>query len=284
MVEAQAEVIEPTEIEEVEEVEQEEAQEGTGSEADVSEGAPSDMGLVVEIGGEEEPEEPEHITELRRRYREQQKRLKELEAKVSGEVSAPALPPKPTLEDCDYDAAAFEEKLERWYSAKREHDAAEEQAKRIQEEAERRWQAKLSTYEEGKEKLGAKDYDEAEATVSEILSAPFPGIMAEDVRIGIIKQGAKDPAALVYALGKNPAKAQELAAISDPVEFAWKAASLEASMKVVRGKAPPPERKVTGSVPGVAGAMDDTLERLRAEAAKTGDYSKVMAYKRQHKA
>ena len=55
-------------------------------------------------------------------------------------------------------------------------------------------------------------------------------------------------------------------------------------MKVVRGKAPPPEKRISGGVPGVSGALDDTLERLRAEAEKTGNYSKVMAYKRQMKA
>lgn len=275
----EAEVIEPTEVEETE-VEQEGAQES----GDVSEGAPEDMGLVVEIGGDEVSDEPEHITELRRRYREQQKRLKELEAKASGSAPAvAALPPKPTLEDCDYDAEAFEQKLATWYDAKREHDAREAEVRAVQERAEQKWQSRLAFYDEGKSKLGAQDYDEAEATVAEILSAPFPGIMAEDVRIGIIKQGAADPAALVYALGKNPAKAKELAAIDDPVEFAWKAARLEASMKVVRGKAPPPEKRVSGGVPGVSGALDDTLERLRAEAAKTGDFSKVMAYKRQHR-
>lgn len=276
----EAEVIEPIEVEETE-AEQESAQEGS----DVSEGAPEDMGLVVEIGGNEVTDEPEHITELRRRYREQQKRLKELEAKASGNAPAAAtLPPKPTLEDCDYDAEAFEQKLATWYDAKREHDAREADVKAVQERAEQKWQSRLAFYDEGKSKLGAQDYDEAEATVAEILSAPFPGIMAEDVRIGIIKQGATDPAALVYALGKNPVKAKELAAIDDPVEFAWKAARLEASMKVVRGKAPPPEKRVSGGVAGVAGALDDTLERLRAEAAKTGDFSKVMAYKRQARA
>lgn len=274
----EAEVIEPIEVEETE-VEQE-----SESVNDVGEGAPEDMGLVVEIGGDEVSDEPEHITELRRRYREQQKRLKELEAKASGSApAATALPPKPTLEDCDYDAEAFEQKLATWYDAKREHDAREAEVKAVQERAEQKWQSRLAFYDEGKSKLGAQDYDEAEATVAEILSAPFPGIMAEDVRIGIIKQGATDPAALVYALGKNPAKAKELAAIDDPVEFAWKAARLEASMKVVRGKAPPPEKRVSGGVPGVSGALDDTLERLRAEAAKTGDFSKVMAYKRQHR-
>lgn len=263
--------IEP-EVIEAPEVEQE------AVETDISEGVSEE--LVVEIGGEEEPGEPEHFREVRRKYREAQKRIKELEATT---VAAPVtqLRAKPTAEDHDYDNDAFAADLERWIDEKRQHDARLEESKSVTERAEQRWQQKLSAFDEGKAKLGAQDYDEAEATVAEILSPAFPGIMAEDVRMGIIKQGAKDPAALVYALGKNPAKAKELAAIEDPVEFAWKASALEASLKVVRsGKAPPPERKIGGSVPGVAGALDNTLERLRAEAEKTGDYSKVTAYKR----
>lgn len=276
MTETDESVIEETP--EVEEAVQEDQPEEQPEEQDAPE---VDDSLTVEIG-EEPAEEPEHITELRRRYREQQKRLRELEAQTVT-TTVEQLPAKPTLEDCDYDTPAFEKKLEEWYEKKREHDAREAEAKSLAQKAEERWQAKLATYEEGKEKLGAKDYDEAEATVSEILSAPFPGIAAEDVRLGIIKQGAKDPATLVYALGKNPAKAKELAAIEDPVEFAFALGELSGKMKVVRGKAPPPEGRLNASAAGVAGAVDDTLERLRNEAARTGDYSKVRAYKQQQR-
>jgi hypothetical protein len=269
----ESEVLEPVEIEQAE-----------GEETnvnDASEAAPEDDGFVVEIGGAPD-DEPEHITDLRKRYREQQKRIKELEATTNAAKPVPQLRAKPTAEDHDYDNDAFAADLEKWFEEKREQDERESERKTVAERAEQRWQQKLSLYDESKEKLGASDYDDAEAIVGELLAAPFPGIVADDVRLGIIKQGAKDPAALVYALGKNPAKAKELAAIEDPVEFAWKAAALESSMKVVRGKAPPPERKISGAAPG--GALDNTLERLREEAAKTGDFSKVMAYKRQQRA
>lgn len=276
----EAEVIEQPELEEIAEPEQDDANVN-----DVSEAEPEDTGLVVEIGGDGDDDDgaPEWVKNVRRENRELKKRIKEIEVSKAT-FDAPALPVKPTLEDCDYDAQAFEEKLTAWYDAKREHDAREAEARTVQEKAEQRWQQKLSFYDEGKEKLGAQDYEDAEATVAEIFAPGFPGIMAEDVRLGIIKQGAKDPAALVYALGKNPAKAKELAAIDDPVEFAWKAATLEAGMKVTRGKAPPPEKRIGGGVPGVAGALDNTLERLRAEAEKSGDYTKIRLYKKQHKA
>ena len=270
---------EEAELIETPEVEQE------AVETDVGEGAPEDAGLVVEIGGEEEPDEPEHFREVRRKYREAQKRIKELEATTVAAPSIPQLRAKPTAEDHDYDNDAFAADLEKWFEEKRGHDQREAEHKTVAERAEQRWQQRLTFYDEGKEKLAAPDYEDAEATVADILAPAFPGINAEDVRMGIIKQGARDPAALVYALGKNPAKAKELAAIEDPVEFAWKAALVEAGMKVVRsGKAPPPERKIGGTVPGVAGALDNTLERLRAEAEKTNDYSKLRAYKQSKRA
>ena len=95
-------------------------------------------------------------------------------------------------------------------------------------------------------------------------------------------QGAKNPALVVYALGKNPAKAKELASISDPVKFAFAVANLEAQLKVTpRKPKPEPERVLSGSSRAISGTVDSQLERLREEAARTGDMSKVMAYKRQ---
>ena len=67
----------------------------------------------------------------------------------------------------------------------------------------------------------------------------------------------------------------------DPVKFAFAVAKLETQLKVTNRKAaPPPESTVRGTG-RVSGAVDSTLERLRADAEKTGDYSKVMQYKRQ---
>ena len=132
--------------------------------------------------------------------------------------------------------------------------------------------AKLNSYSKAKTELKVKDFDDAEATVQETLNS---------TQQGIILQGAENPALLVYALGKNPKKAKELASITDPVKYAFAVAKLETQLKVTNRKAaPPPEKTVRGTGP-VSGTVDSQLERLRADAEKTGDYSKVMAYKRQ---
>jgi hypothetical protein len=89
---------------------------------------------------------------------------------------------------------------------------------------------------------------------------------------------------VIYALGKNPKKAAELAKLTDPVKFAFAVAKLEKELKVTnRRAAPAPERVVQGTG-RVSGAVDSTLERLREEAARTGNMTKVLQYKRQKQA
>lgn len=91
---------------------------------------------------------------------------------------------------------------------------------------------------------------------------------------------AKTSALLRYALGKNPKKAKELAAITDPVKFTFAIAKLEDKLKVApRKTAPPPDTVVRSSVAGSA-AVDSALKRLQDQADKTGDRTKVAAYLR----
>lgn len=233
--------------------------------------------LIVQIG-DDEPEEqeraPDWVRELRKSNREKDKRIKELEAAQSS-VDKPKLAAKPTLESCDYDQAEFEKQLEAWYETKRAVDEEERTKKAEQERVEQAWQGKLRSYEEGKAKLNVPDYEDVEAAVLETFNV---------TQQGIVVQGADNPALLAYALGKNPTRAKALAAITDPIEFAFAVAKVEASLKVNTKGAPPPEKKLTSSTPGLSATVDGTLERLREEAAKTGDYSKVMAYKKQKRA
>jgi len=99
-----------------------------------------------------------------------------------------------------------------------------------------------------------------------------------------VLQGAENPALVVYALGKNPKKAKELAAINDPVKFAFAIAKLESQLKIQpRKTAPPPERTAPSGNAPISGATDGHLERLRSEAMRTGDMTKVIRYKQQQR-
>lgn len=237
--------------------------------------------VVVTIGEESPPPEeeqhaqaPEWVRELRKNHRELQRKNRELEDKLKAttgvETKPTTLGKKPTLEEHDYDAEKFETALANWYEQKRQVDEQQAKAEAEAKTANDAWQAKLTSYGKAKTELKVKDFDDAEAVAQETFST---------TQQGIILQGAENPALLIYALGKNQKKAKELASITDPVKYAFAVAKLETQLKVTQRKAPPPERTVQGTG-STSGAVDSTLERLRAEAAKTGDMTKVIAYKR----
>jgi hypothetical protein len=239
---------------------------------------------VVTIAGESPPQEeeekqaPEWVRNLRKNYRELQREKRELEERLKSVSPAPEQFPvtpgkKPTLEDCDYDSDKFENELADWFERKRQSEEAEAQQRAKQQEEAESWQKKLEGYTQSKTGLKVSDFEDAEETVLETLNV---------TQQGIILQGAQNPAIVVYALGKNPKKAKELGEITDPVKFAFAVAKLETQLTVTsRKQAPPPEKKINGN--GSLDSSNAQLERLREEAARTGDMTKVIAYKRQLK-
>lgn len=238
--------------------------------------------VVVTIGDEtpteEEPESraPEWVRELRKSHRELQRENRELKAKlITPESKTVQVGKKPTLEDFDYDTDKFESELTAWYDRKREADAIAEKADKEAKAQQEAWQARLDEYAKSKVELKVKDYEDAEAIAQEVFS---------QTQQGVILQGAENPALVVYALGKNHGKAKELSEIKDPVKFAFAIAKLETQLKVTNRKAPPAPEKTVSGTGRVSGSVDSTLDRLREDAAKTGDYTKVMQYKAQQKA
>ena len=236
--------------------------------------------VVVSIGEEAPPPEehtpaPEWVRELRKTNRELQRQNRELQSKLQvqpTEIKPVAIGAKPKLEDHDYDADKYEEALTGWFERKRQADDvnAKQQAEVMNQQ--KAWQAKLDGYGKAKAELRVRDYEDAEAVAQEVFSI---------TQQGVILQGAENPALVVYALGKNPKKAKELAEVSDPVKFAFAVAKLEKELKVTnRRAAPAPERIVSGTGRS-SGAVDSTLERLREEASRTGNMTKVIQYRAQ---
>ena len=276
-----SEVEEPEEDfddDEVEEAEFETDDEPTEAEAEEEED------VVVSINGEapdpeteDDDRAPDWVRDLRKEYRNEKRRAKELEQKIEQleRGSAPASQPlgsKPTLEAADYDTERYETELASWYEKKRTHDDQQNVVQSQQKAVQKEWETKLESYHSSKAELKVKDYDFAEDVVQDNLSV---------MQQGMIVQGADNPALVVYALGKNPIKAKELASITDPVKFAFAVAKLETNLKVTKRKASSrPEKKISGTG-RPSGSVDNTLERLRTEAEKTGDYSKVFQYKKQ---
>lgn len=257
----------------------------------VQEGAPgsedesSDDEVVVLIEGESPPQEeedaveeaPKWVKELRKTHKEVVRKNRELEEKLKTLEKPKAEEPvvlgaKPTLRDYDYDDEKFEAAIEAWHDRKLKVSAQEAEKAKQNKAAQDAWNAKVEAYNKARTALKVKDYDEVAANAGEVLNA---------TQQGIIVAGSENPALVVYALGKNPKKAAELAKIQDPVQFAFAIAKLEGQLKVSNKRsAPPPEKVVSAGTGRSSGSVDSTLERLRAEAEKSGDYSKVIAYKK----
>ena len=237
--------------------------------------------VVVSIGEEAPPAEeevraPEWVRELRKTNREKERRIRELEARLTATTTenkpVVIMGPKPKLEDHDYDADRYEQALDAWHERKRQHDLETETVKKSELQQHQAWQAKLDSYGKAKAELKVRDYEDAEETVQQLLNI---------TQQGVVLQGADNPALVIYALGKNPKKAKEIAEITDPVKFAFAVAKLEKELKVTnRRAAPAPERIVSGTGRS-SGAVDSTLDRLREEAARTGNMTKVIQYKAQ---
>lgn len=235
--------------------------------------------VVVTIGdepaAEEEHRAPEWVRDLRKSNREKDKQLRERDAEIArlkGAGTQPApLGAKPSLEACEFDTDRYERELEGWHARKRDTETQAAEKQRAADAATAAWQAKLGDYNKGKVALKVSDFEEAEDVARDLFDVS---------QQGIIISGADSPAMLIYALGKNPKKAAELAGIKDPVKFAFAMAKTETQLKTIPRKTVPPPEKVLRSSgkPGIS-VVDNTLEKLREEAAKSGDMTKLLAYK-----
>lgn len=245
---------------------------------------------IISIGEEEnetdkeekeaEAKAPEWVRNLRKTTREQQKRIKELEQEVAkrnqtqNQEFDEQLPPKPNMADdgIDYDQDKYDEAMEQWRSKKQAIENRKKEAQQAQEQAQQEWQAQVQGYEEKKKQLKVKDFDEAEDNVKNTLNV---------VQQAIIIKGAANPEQVIYALGKNPSKAKELANINDPIKFAFAVANLERGIVVKKREVPKPETTVKSSAASST-AVEYQLDRLREEARKTGDMSKLLDFKRKN--
>lgn len=245
---------------------------------------------VVTIGDEdpetEEPEESEDketpgwVKKVRKVNRKQEAEIrqlrKQLEEKKAETVKPVELGPKPTLASCNYDDEKYADAVIAYADKKRKVDEQAKEQARIVEEQNKDWQTRKEKYVNLKQEHSFKDFDEIESLVADTFSV---------TQQGIIVQGAKDSALLIYALGKHPKELERLSKISNTIDFAFEIARLETKLGVKNRKAPAPEKRVsTSKSGGVTGQSDKVLERLEAEADKTGNRTKVVAYKRKLKA
>lgn len=244
----------------------------------------NDDELVVTFGEDSPPQEeddgfngqpaPQWVKDLRKKNRELEKQLKAAQPVVKETKEDLVLGNKPKLEEYAYDEDQYAEALDIWYDRKAQVEKRKAEVDAEQQKTQEQIQAVVNSYNEKKQQLKVRDFDDAESELTDKLSVQQQGLILE---------GADNPALMVYALGKNKARLDELAKITNPAKFAFAVAKLETQMKTnTRKAAVAPEKTVTGSG-STSGTTDTTLDRLRKEAEKTGDYSKVVQHKRKLK-
>lgn len=210
---------------------------------------------------------PEWVKEVRKENRELKRQLKQRE---SQQFEQQVLREKPTLDDHDYDSDAFEQDYAQWLTEKQQVDAQVHAERQKYEQYHERYKADVDAI-----KAKAPDYDEVELSVVDVLS---------EQKQGLLQMLVDNPAKVVYALGKNsPAQLERLSKLDD-IQFAKQIVLMEMQMssKTKSRNQNKPKPK-THELEGAAGGADTRLTKLEAEADRTGDRSKVAAYKKQLK-
>lgn len=205
---------------------------------------------------------PQWVKDLRKNNREKDKELRELRRQLEEIQSKPAeaqqpqsdaLPPKPTLESCDYDEAAFEQAVTDWHEKKSRAEQQKQQQQRQQQEYQQRFQQRVEAHKQRAAKLPVKDYQEMESIV---LSELKP--IQQEIIIHAADEGSE---LIAYALGKNPQLRQRVAAETDPIRAAFLLGQIskQVSLSPKPKKAIKPEPEVRG---GGADAKQDDFNKL----------------------
>lgn len=254
----------------------EEQEEEDTSDAD-NENEDQDEGPIGFSFGEDEPEQEEEAAEppskLRGIISNQDREIKRLKAMLEPKVEPIEVGPRPRLEDFDFDHDAFDAAVDTWLETKQKADNQHAALRREQEEKNREGNKILTDYQ-GRAKTFAathriSDYEDAQSAVEDELGVE---------KVSLLIAGSPKAEELIYALHKNPAKLKALAGINNLPRFMYEAATLQKDIKVRQGrKSPPVDAPVRSN--GSSASGDRRLAALEAEAARTGDRSKVVKYK-----
>jgi hypothetical protein len=251
------------------------------------------LGEPVESTEDEDHRAPNWVRDLRKSNREKDRAIRERDAEIARlkggqqqtRVEVGAEPDIDAYED-EFGTLTAEAKARfkadhaAWVTRKGEADKLQREQQQAQEASQREWETRLKAVDTAGAALKQKDHDEAVEALGDVFN---------ELQMGMLIDAASDAtkaAQLRYALGKSPTEAARLAAIKHPVKFIAEIARLEAKLKVTpRKPATTPESNVRSQGGGAkASAVENSLERAREQARKTGDYSKVMELKREQTA
>ncbi len=201
--------------------------------------------------------------------------------------TSPAEPPNPDEYDAGTLDPEFIKKKEAWTDARIDQRISEGIAKATQTTVDTQTtntkvidlQKKQASHYERAEKIGVKDYEATEDKAIETLGLEFTNHIIEYF---------DDSQNILYYLGKNPKETEVLKSLLDEnlVLGVAEIGRLRSEIRVRPKKqtTPNPDAELEGGVPKDATASDRKLNKLREEASKTGNMSKLIAFKRELKA
>lgn len=223
------------------------------------------------VAGEDEPE---GVRNLRTRLREMEKENKALKAGKAPE--AEDIGPEPNMDDFWDDPEGFKKAVREYDAKVAKRDEAVAKQRETTEAVEREISEAVTSYETQRASLKVPNFDGAHERVVEKLGESGANILR-------IVAGGKS-AALTYALGNSPEWLETLSKfnlgkLTDVVKLAAEIGALAKETKVERRKpATQPESVHRGGSAGTG--RDSTLERLEAEARRTGIRTALIDYKR----
>lgn len=187
--------------------------------------------------------------------------------------------PEPTEESCGYDANRLKVEYLEWVKKSAAFDEAKKKEAADAERDRQEW-IPIQTTARGSRDAIAKqteDFESAEVAFCSVMSPLRQGIIMDlfPERYG----------ELVYVLGRNPDRLKALVEQKNEARFIRELIKLEAKVKPKdkAQKTPTPDKPVQrgsggGSAPTKPG-VDPHLERLRKEAERTNDFTKIREYK-----
>ncbi|MBQ5151524.1 scaffolding protein [Citrobacter freundii] len=226
----------------------------------------------------EEAKDPALVKHLRSTIKEKDRELKELRrlstqpAQQQPVIAQPPVMPKLTDPGIDYDEDLLQEKLEQWAKDNDQYKEQQRVIKQQQEMLNEQLKAKVTNYQQRVKSLKVRGFADAEQIVREEIPVSIQGTILLE---------AEKPEMVVLTLGRNAELRKQMAETTNPVALGRLLERIESKAKTM------PKAKTnaatTPEVRGSNGAVINNLDKLKAKALETGDWTPYFAAKKAKK-
>lgn len=218
------------------------------------------------------------VKHLRKTIKEKDRELKELMRQSQKPVeqqpviTQPPRMPKLDDEDIGFDEEIYQQRMAKWAEDNGKYQQQEMARKQKEQELQAAYQERLSKYQQRVKALKVPGYQEAEqAVLEEIPIKTQNAILFE----------SEKPEIVVLALGRNAELRKQLAEATNPVAIGRLLERIESKARIM------PKAKTTAAttptVKGSNGAVINNLDKLKAKALETGDWTPYFAAKKAKK-